>query len=102
MIKMTWFETEEDLSKLTGLDKAGLRQAGFCLDDWDAGVRTSKALHRKPTKQELDDGEYYDENALVTDWDLEGYRLMTWMEGYCVGASYVKLGRWHYYLIHHA
>lgn len=101
MIKMTWFETEEDLSKLTGLDHAGLRAAGFDLDDWDAGIRASRKLHRDPSPQEIKDGEYYD-GQMVVDWDREGHWLMFRMDEYCTGASYVKLGRWHYYLIHHA
>ena len=97
MISMKWFEAEEELSRLTKLDHDGLLAAGFDLDDWDFGVCCSKRLHGDP---EPDDDGYLHE--LTVDWDREGYWLLARMQDYCCGASYVKLGRRHFYLVHHA
>lgn len=44
MVNLTWFESEQDLQKLTGLDHNGLWDAGFDLDDWDFGFVTDEKL----------------------------------------------------------
>lgn len=44
MVNLTWFESEQDLQKLTGLDHDGLWDAGFNLDDWDFGFVTDEKL----------------------------------------------------------
>lgn len=101
VVRLTWFSSLEELQKLTGMTKAELWDAGFNLDDWDFGIRSSRRLHRSPTKEEIADGDAY-EDELKPDWDGEACWLMDRMNEHCVGPSYVKLGRWHYYLLHHA
>lgn len=101
MLSIKWFESMSDLERLTGLDRDGLRGAGFELDDWDFGIRVNRRLHRIPSEAEIRD-EPYLAHEICPDWDSEGHWLLSRMCDYCVGASYVKLGRWHYYLCHHA
>lgn len=101
MLRLTWFHSLEELQKLTGMTRDQLWTAGFNLDDWNFGIRSDKMLHRQPTEKEIAEGDAY-EGELRPDWDGEAGWLMDRMNEYCVGPSYVKLGRWHYYLVHHA
>lgn len=100
MVRMTWFENESDLSRLTGLDHHGLESAGFCLDDWDWGIRTNRKIHVDRLPEDVDPE--LAEPVVSVDWDGECSWLMHRMAEWCVGPSYVKFGRWHYYLMHHA
>ena len=101
MLRFTWFETLDELQSLTGLTREQLWDAGFNLDDWDFGIRCNKILHEVPSKSDIEAGEYH-EDELIVDYDREGYWLMQHMLNHCVGPDYVKFGRWHYYLVHHA
>lgn len=101
MLKITWFESVDELEKLTGLTRSALWDAGFNLDDMDFGIRVNRRIHRLPTKDEVADGEF-GEDELVEDWDLEGYWLLSRMQSHCCGAEYVKYGRYHYYMVYHA
>lgn len=94
MLKMSWFENETDLQKLTGLDHIGLWQAGFDLDDWDFGIRVNRPIHDKKTSNDC--------GELSVNWNLEGYWLLNRMLEYCVGPTYTQYGNWHYYLVHHS
>lgn len=102
MLNIRWFKTCEDLEKLTGKPYDELWAAGFNLDDWDFGIRVDRPLHRAPTEVELRDGEYFDPDDMAVDYDSEGSWLFERMQDWLCGCSYVKLGRWHYYLCHHA
>lgn len=44
MIELKMFNTEKELSILTGLDHEELWDAGFNLDDWDVGFQTDIEL----------------------------------------------------------
>lgn len=68
-------ETEE-LEELTGLDRDGLWDAGFNLDDWDVGFQSDK---------EIPDG-----------W------LLTQMDCYSVGFRHVEYNGYHYYMAYHS
>ena len=48
-------------------------------DDMDFGIRVNRRIHRLPTKDEVADGEF-GEDELVEDWDLEGYWLLSRMQ----------------------
>ena len=96
MLRMTWFETEEELQSLTGLTHDELWEKGFDLDDWDFGIRVDRPLHGEP--EEEDDAV----DELYEDWNKEGHWLLGRMNEYCSGPRYVKLGRWHYYLVYHS
>lgn len=103
MLKMTWFETEEDLQKLTGLNHDQLWDAGFDLDDWDFGFRVTKKIHTTVERDQNDsNSEDYYREEIEADWDKEGYWLLSRMQNCCCGAKHVKLGRYHYYLCYHS
>ena len=87
---ITFFDTNHDLHKLTGLprddyDKA-LWDAGFDLDDWDWG--------------------FVSDTPWSEDWDLDNpyYRhwLMSKMADYCVGYDHTEYNGRHYYILHHS
>lgn len=81
---ITFFDTEDDLSALTGLDHDQLWDAGFNLDDWDFGFVVDKPLsqHYKAPHYEhwLDDH----------------------MDCYCCGSRHVQYGGKHYYMAYHS
>lgn len=76
MVNIVMYTEPDELMDLTGLDRDGLWDAGFNLDDWDAGFQCD---------MELPDG-----------W------LLWQMEGYCVGCSHVEYNGKHYYMAHHS
>ena len=73
------FETEEELQKLTGLNRNELWQNGFNLDDWDIGFQTNK---------ELGTGNL---------WWLEAM-----MDSYCCGYQVVNYKNKYYYMVYHS
>ncbi len=47
MVNLVMFSTPDDILKLTGLpDRSALWDAGFNLDDWDAGFCSDIKLHK--------------------------------------------------------
>lgn len=101
VIKLTVFETEEELKELTGLSHKELWEVGFNLDDWDIGFQSDIKLHAEPTQEDINDREYSLED-LIADWDLPVHWLMQQMTNYCVGANYVIFDGKHYYTVHHS
>jgi len=79
MTKITIFETEKELSELTGLTHEELWDAGFNLDDWDWGFRTK--------------------NKDLT-WPEE--RIVECMDNYCCGYECVEYNGYYYYIQYHA
>lgn len=101
MVKLIGFDTSKELEELTGLTHDELWDAGFNLDDWDAGFESEIQLHRTPTKEDIE--EYgYSEDSLIVDWGMPLHWLMNQMENYCVGFDYTFYKGKHYYLVHHA
>lgn len=77
MVTLTWFESEQDLQELTGLDHDGLWDAGFDLDDWDFGFVTDFLLDIKEyMDMNFNCGHYYLLKFLIWDaykWDIRKY-----------------------------
>ena len=91
------FSKTSDILKLTGLpDRNALWDAGFNLDDWDAGFCSDQKLHEEVTYN--DDGEEYTEIHWIDDADWLGQQ----MESYCVGYHYCEVNGKHYYTVHHS
>ena len=92
MKTVTFFDTLDDLKKLTGLTCSNdLWRAGFNLDDWDWG--------------------FVSDNEWTDDWmnDHPSYNhpyfeywLLTRMEGHCVGYEHVEYNGKHYYILYHS
>ncbi len=99
MVNFIMFNTAEDLLKLTGLpDRTALWDAGFNLDDWDAGFCSDVKLHKSTPYVDEDDGEEYS----YVEWLDEAYWLGNRMDQYCVGYNYCEFNGKHYYTVHHA
>ena len=93
MVNIKMIANTADLEKETGLDRNGLWDAGFNLDDWDACFVSDVCL----CKTEIDE----DGDRWVDPID-DAYWLVRQMENYCVGFEEVELnGKW-YYTVHHA
>ena len=73
------FTTEEELSKLTGLDHESLWGEGFDLDDWDIGFCCDRKLNNNK------------------EW-----WLIQQMDNYCVGYSMVEFEGFYYYMVYHS
>lgn len=73
------FETEEELQKLTGLNRNELLNNGFNLDDWDIGFQSNKRLGN--------------DNL---------WWLINAMQGYCCGYELVKYKNKYYYIVYHS
>lgn len=99
LLKVTVFETREELCRITGLSEDELWAVGFNLDDWDIGFCCNQKLHREPTEEEIADGDCYEDQLVFGD---KAHWLCLQMEIYCIGPSYVKYKNKHYYLVHHA
>lgn len=83
----TFFETTDELKKLTGLpDTDSLWDAGFNLDDWDWGFVSDDEW-----SEEWDDVHSYYE-----------YWLLTRMDCHCVGYEHVEYNGKHYYILYHS
>ena len=100
MQNLVVFETEEELSELTGLTEKELWNKGFNFDDWNIGFQSEVKLYKTPTAEDIEDG--YREDELIALFDLAAHWLMMQMNSYCIGANYVYLDGKHYYTVHHA
>lgn len=86
MVKITLFDTVEELLELTGLpNRKALWDAGFDLDDCDFGFVSTKHWDLND-----DDSPYY------------MWWLLNRMENHCVGYRHVKYKRKHYYMAYHS
>ena len=101
MVHLIAFQTEKDLSELTGLSHDELWDAGFNLDDWDAGFQSDVRLHAEPTEEDIAEN-YYNRDELIVYDDCPAYWLMMQMNNYCIGADYVEYKGKHYYMVHHS
>jgi hypothetical protein len=87
MKKVTFFDTREELRKLTGLpgnnhDEA-LWDVGFNLDDWDFGF--------------VSDTEWSEGSEHYFEW-----WLLFRMENHCVGYRHKEYNGRHYYIAYHS
>ena len=99
MVQIIMFDKTDDILQLTGLKtRAGLWDAGFNLDDWDAGFCSDIRLHEETTYISEDDGREYTD----IEWIPETHWLGWQMENYCVGFNYCEYNRKHYYTVHHS
>lgn len=89
---VTFFETLEELRKLTGLPAddhdAALWDAGFDLDDWDFGF-----VSDKPWSEE---GWFSGKGSFYEYW------VLSRMESYYVGYKHTEHRGKHYYMIYHS
>ena len=81
MKTVTFFDTEEELSRLTGLSHEELWANDFNLDDWDVCF-----VSDVPLEEDNDDA----------------YWLLMRMESYCVGYEHVEYGGKHFYIAYHS
>lgn len=88
----TFFETEDELRQLTGLNYEELWEHGFDLDDWNWGFASIEEWHKEG---DFDD-DYYHELPDYEEW------LMQRMDDWCVGYEHVEYDGKHYYMIYHA
>lgn len=101
LLKITVFETVDELCEITGLSEDELWAHGFDLDDWDIGFCCNQKLHRSPTKEEIEDEDLgYSEYSLV--FGDKAHWLTFQMDMYCVGPSFTQYKNKYYYLVHHA
>ena len=108
MINLIMTGSEEDLKKLTGLDRDGLWDVGFCLDDWDVCFVSDIPLHSKTIVEHFN-SEFcgkYDTESYELDYDDAKYDDVHWlfnrMDSYCVGFNHVEYKGKHYYTVHHS
>ena len=83
MQRVIFFDTREELAKLTGLS---MWNVGFNLDDWDFGFQTETEWN----------GEWDDEHPYYESW------ILIRMECHCVGYEHVEHHGKHYYMLYHS
>ena len=92
MKTVTFFETLEELRKLTGLPAddhdAALWDAGFDLDDWDFGF--------------VSDTEWSEDGWYEGKSPFYEYFILDRMENYCVGYKHTEYKGRHYYMMYHS
>lgn len=81
---IVFFDDEQDLQQLTGLNHDQLWKAGFNLDDWDFG--------------------FVLDTPLSQEWDAPNFQswLDNHMDCYCSGSRHVECGGKHYYMAYHS
>ena len=92
MIDLKMFDTEKELSILTGLDHEELWDAGFNLDDWDVGFQADIEL----TRTENDGADTW-ETPMDSAW-----WLVNQMDNYYVGYEHNEYKGKHYYMVYHS
>ena len=109
MVNLIMTGKEEDLEKLTGLDREGLWNAGFNLDDWDVCFISDIPLHSEALREQVRSdwtGEDWEEETYDLECDYEYYDDVHWlfwqMDSYCVGFNHVEYNGKHYYTVHHS
>ena len=87
MKTITFFSTEEELLRLTGLAlHKDLWEVGFDLDDWDFGFVSDTEW----TEDWNDKHPYYE------------YWILSRMDNYCCGYNHVEYNGKHYYMLYHS
>ena len=81
-IDVKFFNTEEELTKLTGWSHDQLWENGFNLDDWDWGIAID-TIHAKE----------FEENQWL---------ILSAMSNYCCGYEKVRTPLRTYYLLYHS
>lgn len=88
----TFFETWEELQKLTGLPAddhyTALWDAGFDLDDWDFGF--------------VSDTEWRKDGWFSGSGPFYEYWILNRMRDYCVGYKHTEYNGRHYYMLYHS
>lgn len=79
MTNLIGFETESELTELTGLNYGELWENGFNLDDWDIGFQSDKKI-----------------DVYNLAW------LENRMDNYCCGYNEVQYKGKYYYLVYHS
>lgn len=108
MINLIMTGNEKDLEELTGLDRNGLWDAGFNLDDWDVCFVLDEPLHSRANVYHHENryGEAWEEKSYELDFDDPKYDDAHWlywrMDNYCVGFNHVEYNGKHYYTVHHS
>lgn len=92
MIDLKMFNTEKELSILTGLTHGELWNAGFNLDDWDVGFQADMELTRTESDKE---------DTWTTPID-DAWWLINRMDDYCVGYEHNEYNGKHYYMVYHS
>ena len=86
MKTITFFSTEDELKRLTGLTHEDLWEVGFNLDDWDWGF--------------VSDTEW--EGYFSAEHPYYEYWLLSRMDSYCVGYEHTEFDGKHYYMLYHS
>ena len=97
-----FFDTPEELEKLTGLTHEELWDHGFNLDDMDWGLETNFVLHDGGEEDEFG---YISKTAkYLTNGEIPCslIQIIGWMENYCVGFWHTEYNGKQYYTLHHA
>ena len=81
-MKIELFNTEKQLSKLTGYDHDQLWEHGFDLDDWDWGIAI--------------------DTDHVNKFEKTYWLILSAMDNYCCGYKKVPLPLRTYYLLYHS
>ena len=85
MKTITFFSTEDELKRLTGLTHEDLWAVGFNLDDWDWGF--------------VSDAEW--ESYFSDEHPYYEYWLLSHMDSYCMGYEHTEFDGKHYYMLYH-
>lgn len=85
MKTVTFFDTEEELSRLTGLSHEGLWANDFDLDDWDWGFVS-----------DVEWAGYFGQGHPYYE-----YWILSRMADYCCGFRHVEFEGRHYYMLYH-
>lgn len=93
-----FFETEDELAKLTGLNHQELWNNNFDLDDWDWGFCSDK----KYVVEHVDEfgGKFCEIKSNVKPSYIQ--QLLDWMSNYCCGLKYTEFNGKHYYMLYHS
>lgn len=82
MIHLEIFNTEEELTELTGWDHDQLWEHGFDLDDWDWGI----AIDTNQVKR----------------FEEDQWLILSSMDNYCCGYKKMQFPLKTYYLLYHS
>lgn len=106
---LTFFDSVDDIKKLTGLDEDQLWNQGFNLDDMDCGFRIkNEGYFKVESYNDYDykrwkwvndvDCNYYNND----DFPYSVHRILTDWEDYCVGYYLAYYDNYVYVTLHHA
>ena len=107
MCTVTFFNTVDELLKITGIDtNEKLWDAGFDLDDWDFGFVSDELWDQESVFYEFDHdyGKEKEFTCRESDWSMPQYKywLIDHMSNRCVGYKHTELNGRHYYMAYHS